>query len=678
VIVLSFVTLLAAAQPAALDSLRRAGPLDSVVLLPEVRVERERAREDARRRLPTAFVSDLPAGAAGRALETVADVLGGAAGVRIVQYGGLGAFSTVSLRGAPPSQVAVYLDGAPLTSAAGSVADLSDLPATAVDRIEVYRGLSPLALGAAAPGGAVNLVTLGAGERLDASLARGSFDTWEARATAGLKRARIEGVVHAGYQGSKGDFRYEDDNGTPYTAADDSTSRRLNNRFDAASVLASLRLEPGYGMSVLARESFFRKAQGVPGLGAVPARETRLEFARSLSQVEVATTPRRGLPGVRLRGSLDRERSRASDRAGELGLGRHDTDDGFAGEDLALALAWPRIFGTLSLDASGALRGERADLRDAADGYPDPPESRRASRGATLGLQFRPGGERLVVHAAHRWDRLEDRLRSSSLAGRLEASDVARELSTPQLGVWLAAAPGLELRANWTDAARAPDFMELFGNQGSVLGNPALAPERGETWDAGARLARTVAGVAGSLEWAHFESRVRDLILYVRNSQSTVRAQNVSRAAISGEELSLELRGPAGWSAAGVATLQRARDRGPVAAWAGKRLPQRPERQVGARLALERARCRVGAELQYIGENFLDRYNQRRVPGRTLVGASASLAPFANGLRLTLEGKNLTDRHAADVGGFPLPGRSVFVACAMRLGAPSAAHPGGN
>ena len=67
-------------------------------------------------------------GSSGRALETMSDVLAEAAGVRVLQYGGLGAFSTVSLRGAPAGQVAVYLDGAPLTSAAHGVVNLADLP----------------------------------------------------------------------------------------------------------------------------------------------------------------------------------------------------------------------------------------------------------------------------------------------------------------------------------------------------------------------------------------------------------------------------------------------------------------------------------------------------------------------------------------------------------------------
>lgn len=642
---------------------------DTVYLLPEVRVERERALSEARRRLPTAFVTELPAARSQHALETVSEVLARAAGVHVQQYGGLGSFSTVSLRGAPPGQVSVFLDGAPLTSAAHGVVNLADLPATAVERVEVYRGLAPLGLGVATPGGAINLVTVASPGPLEASVTGGSFDTWEGRATAGARSGRLGALLHAGYQGSHGDFRYANDNGTPLNPADDRTSIRLNNRFDAATALATLTLDAGPALRLTAREDLFHKAQGVPGLGAVPARHPRLSFLRSLTHLEAAHRGAGPRPDLRLRAAAERERSRFRDSAGELGLGRHDSDERIGGENADLELGWSRLPGGLALEAAGSLRAERARLADRAEGWPDPPASRRAGQGAMLGLQYRPLGERLVLHAARRWDRIADRLRSLGVAGVLQSSDVTRVLDAPQLGMRLAARPGLELRANWARAARAPDFLELFGNQGSVLGNPALRPESAENWDAGLSGARALgADVTATLEWAHFESRARDLVVYVQNSQSSVRAQNVSRARIRGEELTLRLAGPRGGSASGSLTWQSARDEGPAPAWHGKRLPQRPEWQGYLRLEQAGRRTRASAEVQWIGDNFLDPYNGQRVPARALVGASVSLAPFARGPRLTLEGKNLGDERASDVGGFPLPGRSLFAAVEFRLG----------
>src|SRR5262245_23126458 len=50
-------------------------------------------------------------------LRTTADLLAGGVGVHVRQFGGLGAFSAVSIRGSAASQVAFYLDGVPLNQA---------------------------------------------------------------------------------------------------------------------------------------------------------------------------------------------------------------------------------------------------------------------------------------------------------------------------------------------------------------------------------------------------------------------------------------------------------------------------------------------------------------------------------------------------------------------------------
>ena len=78
---------------------------------------------------------------------------------------------------------------------------------------------------------------------------------------------------------------------------------------------------------------------------------------------------------------------------------------------------------------------------------------------------------------------------------------------------------------------------------------------------------------------------------------------------------------------------------------------------------------RVVGDLQYIGDDYLDRANLQPVPERALLGASLSFARASGDLRYTVEGKNLGDSHVSDVGGFPLPGRAFFVSCDARLGA---------
>ncbi len=646
-----------------------ATPRDSVYLLPEVRVERERELSAARRRLPTAFITELHTASSNRALETTAELLRQAAGVHVVRYGGLGSYSTVSLRGASPSQVSIYLDGVPVSSASRGAVDLSDLPVAALDRIEVYRGLAPLAFGPSTPGGAVNLVTLSSPELMELRFTRGSFDTWEARGTGGARRGIVSGLIHGGYQGSAGDFPFLFDNGTPFNAGDDRVTRRGNNRFDAMEGLVTVGIEPRAGPRVRLSQQLFHKAQGVPGLRSRPAPHPRHTFERSLTHAVVEYPAAGFWPAVRVATALERERERLRDPEAELDLGSHDTDDRLGSDQVSIGLGWQGLPAGTSLEAGGSLRSERADLHDSRDGYPDPPQSRRSTRGASAALRLRPIGDRLTIYLARRWDRVEDRLRSLGVLGVAQRSDQTRRSATPQLGLGVRGPVGLEARANWTRSQRSPEFLELFGNQGSVMGNPLLSPELGESWDAGGSWSWGSEARRIVLEYAHYQSRNRDLILFVRNSPRSERAENISRSRIRGDEFAVRATSPTGLGISGSWTRQTALDEGAVPFWHGKRLPQHPAREVVVELAQSVGPLRAALDLHVIGDNFLNRYNTDRVASRPLVGASFSINRLARHLRLVFEGKNLGNNRVSDVGGFPLPGRSVFVSCQARLGA---------
>lgn len=638
-------------------------PIVPVLTLPEVRVDRERPLPDAKRRQPTGFVSEVRAGSTGHALETVGELLSRTAAVRIQRTGGLGAFTTLSLRGAASSQLSIYLDGVPLTSAAGSVIDLSSLPVTAIENIEVYRGLSPPDLGIVTPGGAINILTVPPADVARVSLVRGSFGEWEGAATAGVRRHRWSALAHAGAQGSRGDFGYWDDNGTPLNTADDGKSLRTNNRFAGRTLLGVVKGPLPLGAGLTLREDVFAKSQGVPGLGAVPANSTHLTFDRAVSMAEFARPVAASAPALSVQWSFDRSRTRFQDPLGELGFGAADVHIDYHGQRVHATAASPRLARLVTVKASAELRDERAELSDRASSYADPPPSHRLDQGASLALEFEPWRDRVLLTAGRRWDRQRDAVRWTSSLGQSGSSDLVREFDAPQLGVLARVAGPLSVQANWGRAQRAPDFGELFGDGGGVRGNPQLRPERAETWDAGGNLKLAVGRhVRGSVEWAHYEQHTRDLIGYSRNSATTVMAFNVSRARLRGEELGARLELPRGFAASGWCAWQGTVDQGTVRIWRGRRLPLRPERHLYGQLGWKTARVELSADVEYLGEDFNDRANRTRLAPRTLTGASAA-ARVHTGVRLTVDAKNLGNARVSDVVGFPLPGRSLYVSC---------------
>src|SRR5262249_49792748 len=148
--------------------------------VPEVAVEDTRVAEAAPAPAETTpFVTVIDVGGSAEEVRTLAETLAESAGVQVRSLGGLGAYSSVSIRGSSSAQGAVVLDGVPLNRGSLGGVDLSLLPLDALERIEVWRGQVPPELGGEAIGGAINLVTRRATSQsaTAASLSYGSFGT---------------------------------------------------------------------------------------------------------------------------------------------------------------------------------------------------------------------------------------------------------------------------------------------------------------------------------------------------------------------------------------------------------------------------------------------------------------------------------------------------------------------
>jgi iron complex outermembrane receptor protein len=655
-------------QPPPRDDSSRAALPAPVVTLPPVRVDA--ALDRARRRAPTAFVTTLRADRADHAVASLPEALVEAAGLRITQYGGMGAFSSMSLRGAPPGHVTVLLDGVPLTSAAQGIVDLAGIPATAIEAVEVYRGAAPASFSSPTPGGAVNLLTRATGGVRSLRVASGSFGTGEAQGSWSESRGAWSWLAHGGWQGSDGDFEFADDNGTPLEPNDDTISRRRNARFDAATGLVRGAWAPGDHLQSVARVEYFRRGQGIPGVGANQAITARFASDRWLAASETRAAPSDAWPSVGLRMDAVRERSRLRDTSGELGFGRQDTDERFTQEAVSLVLASPSRWSWFTLESGGTLRAEGARPAAPTAGLASPPKSERDTRAAWIGARAGVADGRWLVTATRRWDRQDEAIHDTRSFGGTRSRFTDRTLNAPQLGARVRAGWGFALKSNWSRTSRAPDFDELFGVDGAVTGNPTLVPEYAESWDAGLDWSGTWVGLRVAAEWTHHRTHARDLILYERSSPRGARPVNVGAARLFGEETSLRASWRAFELTASTAWLS-ATDRSGISFYHGRRLPQRAERQSYARLAWRDRGWSATADVEYVGDMYLNRANFDRTshdhtPPRTLIGAAVGRR-FGRVTAL-VEGRNLGDHLTQDVAGFPLPGRMWLGSLSLDLG----------
>lgn len=96
--------------------------------------------------------------------------------VRIREDGGVGSNYSFAMNGFSGNQVKFFLNGIPMDNF-GTSFSLSTLSANMADRIEVYKGVLPVSLGADALGGAVNIVPRVNANYVDAAYKVGSFGT---------------------------------------------------------------------------------------------------------------------------------------------------------------------------------------------------------------------------------------------------------------------------------------------------------------------------------------------------------------------------------------------------------------------------------------------------------------------------------------------------------------------
>ncbi len=626
----------------------------------------------------SAFATTIPVREQPAEMKTLTDVLSEAPGVQVRRFGGLGDFATVSIRGSSPAQVGVFLDGVPLSRARSEIVNLADLPLDQLDRVEIYRGFSPLALSSSALAGAVNLVTRDPGPepRVGVLAGGGSFGTRKASAAASGGRGALSGLLSFSYLGSDGDFEFLDDNGTLQNPNDDRETERRNNAFDSGEMLGKLRWVRDDHTTLTFLSDLYLNRQGVPGIGAFQSDDASLRDLRSVSYLRLE---RQGIAGVPLHltstGSFVFQRERFRDVEGEIGVGNVATDNRtYSGllENLVTGV-WGRHAFDLRLD----LGGEVFTPEDTLATDPTGPDQTRLrfdlAAGDTIGLL----GDRVLVQPSLRWEHLHDDIGGPMGRGTLAASDPEtrdHDLVTPRLGLRWDARPWLAVKANVGRNERAPSFSELFGNRGSIRGNPELVPERALNADLGIDVRRERIGPLAALrfEAVGFASTVDDLIVLVQNSQRTAIFRNVDRARSYGVETSLATRVGEYVRARATYTYEVAHDESGLAGRDGNVLPGRPKHDLYARTELGGDGGRLFYELAFIAENFLDQANFLLVNSRAVhtIGVDANVAALGRRfgsprlagvpLALTVEVRNVTDNQVEDVAGFPLPGRSFF------------------
>ncbi len=669
--------------PAAEDEAR---PYRTVV---RAKTPTSRRRALERRSPGFATVVELEDPKAAPVRDGLAEVVARTPGVHVRSLGGLGQFSSVSIRGSTSQQVGVFLDGVPVTSSFAGLLDLADLPIEGMSRVEIHRGFVPIAFGAASLGGAIDLVSAApddARPHAHAMVGFGSFLTRQARGGVVLvPRRRLAIGMRVAYGGTRGNFPYFDDGGTPVSTVDDRTGERVNAGYDR--VLGQLRIDARAGAwRIGVQELVSWKQQGIPGPAAAPAREA------AQSEVVARTTASAGRAIGRPGGSLEWVlglgvgRRRFVDPLAEIGVGDDDqvavTIDAYISPRWRVPL-WRGAFLTAMADQ----RTEWLAIDQRVERMPSGDADRaRLGFGAGAELEQFLWDGRVQLVPAVRVDGFVSRFAVADDEGEQD-DEGTNSLSagvSPRFGARVSPLEILSVRGSVGRFLRAPSLVELFGDRGFFVGNEGLRPEHGLAADGGVVVDVDRPRVRAYAQLAGFWSKSRDLIQWV-SAGSVARPQNVAGARVRGLEAAANVADGEGMAELAIHyTLLDAVDRSGAPDRDGNALPGRPRHDLYTRASFGRAFAvrgvavepRVAYTVELVARTYLDPHERYVLPPRLLQGIGVELH-VARRVHAGFEVRNLLDVRTstvtlpiasdrpsvvpvADFIGYPLPGRSLW------------------
>ncbi len=583
----------------------------------------------------------------------VSDAVAFSPGVFVRQYGGLGGLRTVSLRGTSAQQTVLLIDGVRYQSSATGLFDLSNLPAGALERIEVSRGGNTTLYGANALGGAINLVGRAPGGRglsIRAQAAGGSF---------GERRFALSADGAAGEHAWDAALSSTDAGGDyPFLFNEYGELRSLhrdNADFSNLFGRAAWSHRDSAGLRIGFSAQGFHSERGTPGAVVQGNRE---QMRARLDESDLFSVARISFPAggwglsVAASGRLNALHYTDPDArmAGPSGI-----DNRYDGAEGGVVLRARTVAGTagvidLAAETSYAtLQGDNLD--------PDAGSFVRRvqwSVAATSGWVFEEG---LLG-----WE--------TGLDGGLRA-DIFSDLEgavSPSLGLnWRLGTTPLRLRARAGLSYRAPSFSEQYYLN---YGNRDLRPERSASADAGLTWEL---GEWGAAEAGAFMIDTRDQIVAVPRSPVSWSAANVARVLSRGVELAAAGSLLDGLVDARVSyTLMRAEDRtGGVTH--GRLLVYAPQEIVTGLAELRLGWCSLNANWQYISHRHTLPMNDAAsaLPHYAIAGAgiSAGWKMGAIALAARLECANIFDTEYQVVRNYPMPGRTLRAELAVTFAA---------
>lgn len=559
----------------------------------------------------------------------ITDILRTVPSVTIARNGGVGAQSSVFIRGGDSSQTLVLIDGVRINdpSSPNAAFDFGALLTGNIGRVEVLRGPNSVIWGSQAIGGVINIQTLEPTERfaVNARAEYGYQDTANVQANVSGSSGILSGSIGGGLYRTTGisalaggterdGYRNATANGKLKIALTDAVSLDVRGYYNRGEV----QFDSTFPLSPNALpESENEQFLGYVGLNA-KLLDGRLTNRLSYSRTDIS---RIGSDPVRpvnfnvnaIKATLDR-------------FEYHGAFDVVDAAKLVFGIEHERSFASTFFPANGP------------GTVPDRAKTNVTSGFGQLILKPLTG---LTLTGGVRYDDYSDYGGQTTFGANLAY--------TPNQGRTL-------IRGTYAEGFRAPTLTEAL----LPFGNVALKPETAKSFDIGIEQSLLDGKILASA--TYFRRNSRNLITF---SFVTFQSENIARARGEGAEFGLALRPTPTLNVAANFSFVEATSRS--ADTFGNRLARRPQENLSFSADWQSPiGLNLGTTITLTGDAFDNLANTRRLDGYALVALRAA---YDVNEQIALFGRveNLGDEHYETAAGFNSLGRTAYIGARVKF-----------
>lgn len=589
----------------------------------------------------------------------LADVLSDQTGVQIRQSGGLGSYSSVSVRGSTARQVQVVVDGMLLNDPVTGGVDMGKLGLHDISRIQVYPSGAPAQFAQAGIGGVVVMETLGKDieDSTRINVGAGSFDTYKMGLFNSGSHEDFYYWVSLDRQSSNNDFEYPNSREW-FNPNDGADTKRRNADYEQDAVSTKLGWEINNTSKLNALIQYNDNEQNIPSIQNWRNNKAFLTNETLRTQLHYQ---QQGWMDGQIHSShrliWTDTSERYNNKTGLVGLGTTDvyTDTDQLG--LVNTLTW--LLGNHTLSATIDIAQYSYKQHDKL-GTDLPDKRERLQIASALSHQWLSDDSRWRSQISLRQYRINDDSDESLGNGSVTKTSSTDRYNSWQLGLSHYFADNWEISAGLARQVRVPTLQELYGQQGLFVGNDELEAEESLNYEI---TLRTDQGW-GHVEVTGFYRNLDPAVSAIYDARGVGRYINLS-GEIYGAEIDASWHIYDWWELYGNATLQESENTDDsVSDRYEHKLPGVYHESFVAGSRWHIRPFRFDISYSHDDKLYYDAANRLAADTRTLINASASWTKiWANHSEseISLELRNMTDEIYQDFSRFPGPGRGWFV-----------------